>query len=213
MAPAGGLDIHLYDDSLNCIQPSEIELCRGAIMKDALGIQADRRCAQRKLNNVGYLAGHCAHVNSEENMETMRHNLMFVSTQAEINRKEAADKATKRKEVAGALEEKAPDAAKKLELNRLNISSVTVDEIKGFLFKVYNKSVPGIQSKLRKPDYVKVLEKQFRENIGRYEGYIATLELGAVDVNNGAIVDELGADDANNGAVVDDNRNTKEAAL
>ena len=84
---------------------------------------------------------------------------MFVSTQAEIDRKEAADKATKRKEVAGALEEKAPDAAKKLELNRLNISSVTVDEIKGFLFKVYNKSVPGRRSKLRKPDYVKLLEK------------------------------------------------------
>ena len=127
MAPVGGLDIHLYDDSLNYNQPSEIELCRGEIMKDALGIQAARRCAQRKLNNVGYLVGHCAHVNSEENMETMRHNLMFVSTQAEINHKEAADKATKRKEVAGALEEKAPDAAKKMELNRHNISSITVN--------------------------------------------------------------------------------------
>ena len=65
MAPAGGLNIHLYDDSLNCIQPSEIELRRGAIMKDALGIHTARRCAQRKLNNVGYLGGHCAHVNSE----------------------------------------------------------------------------------------------------------------------------------------------------
>ena len=39
------------------------------------------------------------------------------------------------------------------------------------------------------------LRKMFRESIGRYEGYIATLELGAVDANNGAIVDDLGADD------------------
>ena len=57
------------------------------------------------------------------------------------------------------------------------------------------------------------LRKMFRESIGRYKEYIATLELGAVDANNGAIVDDLGADDANNGAVVDNSSNTKEAAL
>ena len=39
------------------------------------------------------------------------------------------------------------------------------------------------------------LRKMFRESIGRYKEYIATLELGAVDANNGAIVDDLGADD------------------
>ena len=53
----------------------------------------------------------------------------------------------------------------------------TKDDIKGLRLKVYNKSVPGVQSKLRKPDYVKALEKQFHENIGRYEEYIVTLEL------------------------------------
>ena len=57
------------------------------------------------------------------------------------------------------------------------------------------------------------LRKMFRESIGRYKEYIATLELGAVDANNGAIVDELGVDDANNGAVVDDNSNANKAAL
>ena len=88
--------------------------------------------------------------------------------------------ATKKKEVAGALVEKAPDAAKKLELNGHKVSSITKDEIKGLLFKVYNKSVSGIQSKLKKPDFVKALEKEFRENIGRYEEYIATLELESV---------------------------------
>ena len=177
MAPTGGLDVHMYDDSLRCIQPSKKELRRGAIIRDALGVQAAWRCAQRKLNNVGNLVGNCVHVNSEENMEMLKQNLKVASSQAEITRLDADEKATKKKEVAGALEEKAPDATKKLELNGRNVSGITKDDIKGLILKVYNKSVPGVQSKLRKPDYVKALEKQFCENIGRYEEYIATLVL------------------------------------
>ena len=85
--------------------------------------------------------------------------------------------ATKKKEVTGTIKEKAPHAAKKLELNGRNVFGITKDDIKGLILKVYNKSVPEVQSKLRKPDYVKALEKQFCENIGRYEEYIATLVL------------------------------------
>ena len=33
LAPAKGLDIALYNDSLECIQPTESELCRGAVIK------------------------------------------------------------------------------------------------------------------------------------------------------------------------------------
>ena len=100
--------------------------------------------------------------------------MQFVSTYTEIQRKEAADKATKKKEVAGTLKEKASDASNNLELNSHNVSSIALDDIKGLIFKVYNKSVHGVQSKLRKPDFGKALE---RENFVRIlEGMKNTLQ-------------------------------------
>ena len=83
--PTVGLNVELYEDSLECIQPSEGELRRGAILRDSFGNRAARKCAKRKLNNLGAIVGQATVVNSMENMEKMRDNLQFASAMAQIS--------------------------------------------------------------------------------------------------------------------------------
>ena len=55
--PSAGLNLELSHDNLECIQPSDTELRRGAIMRDAFGERAARKCSQRKLNNLAIMVG------------------------------------------------------------------------------------------------------------------------------------------------------------
>ena len=48
---------------------------------------------------------------------------------------------------------------------------------KPILYTVYNATVPGAKSKLRKADYVKALENQFASNWGKYEDFFSKLEV------------------------------------
>jgi len=56
-----------------------------------------------------------------------------------------------------------------------------VPEIEAILYRVYNISLSG--SKLRKPDYVRALERELGTNLGKYEAFVKTL-LGAVLIKN-----------------------------
>ena len=92
LAPTKGLDIALYNDSLECIQPTESELRRGAVIRDSFGERAQRKCAKRKLTALGTIVGHCGVVNSEENMEQMREQLAFATAQAENKKLDEEEK-------------------------------------------------------------------------------------------------------------------------
>ena len=92
MCPSAHLAVHLYQDSLKSIQPTANQLHRGAIIKDYVGNNATRKCTRRKLHSYGYLAGHCGVVNSEENMNRMKEQLVMADSVSEIHRKEAEDK-------------------------------------------------------------------------------------------------------------------------
>ena len=41
LSPTRGLNIALYDESLECIQPTEFELCRGAVIRHSFGERAN----------------------------------------------------------------------------------------------------------------------------------------------------------------------------
>ena len=173
MAPSDYLDLGIHDDQLSIIQPSSEELCRGAIMRDAIGVRAQRKCAQRKMNNLGTLVGHSNIVNSKENIDRMKNELQMASAMAEINAQEADDALKKKQENDKESAELAPASARKLEANGRNIAKCTVKEIYSLLVNIYNINLTG--SKLRKPDFVTRLENEITRDTGRYERYIATL--------------------------------------
>ena len=179
LAPTKGLNVEFEKDSLECIQPKPEELRRGAVLRDAFGDRAQRKCAQRKLNNIGSVNGQSAILNSHENMAKMQDNLEFSASLAEINRKETKEKEEKRKQADEDHEAKAPLAATKLEKKGRVVSAITVKEIEAILYKVYNETLSG--PNLRKPDYVKALENQFERNIRKYEEFVRSLESESID--------------------------------
>ena len=173
VAPSDYLDLGIHDDQLSIIQPSSVELCRGAIMRDDIGVRAQRKCAQRKINNLGTLVGHATVVNSKENIDRMKGELQVASALAEINAQEADEALKKKQENDKESTELAPVSARKLEANGRNIAKCTVREIYSLLLTIYNINLTG--SKLRKPDFVTRLENEITRDTGRYERYIATL--------------------------------------
>ena len=112
-------------------------------------------------------------VNDEMNMARMRENLTFAESMAEIVRREKADKTQKDRDSIQKQEERAPDAGRKLEKWERKVASLTVPEIEAILYRVYNISLSG--SKLRKPDYVRALERELGTNLGKYEAFVKTL--------------------------------------
>ena len=179
---SNGMDVELNRDNLECIQPAEAELRRGAILRDTFGNRAVRKCAKRKLNNLGAVIGQSSVVNSPGNMETMRRNLQFASAMAQIHHLDAAEKAKKLEENDRSLEENAPEAAKKLEKSGRDIAKLTTKETKAILYKVFNVKMSG--SKLRKQDYTKALQKELEKSIGRYEEFVALQGLESNCVND-----------------------------
>ena len=77
--PLKHLNVEVSSDAMDCIQPLESELCWVAIMRDSFGEKAKRKCAQRKLNNLGLIIGQTTVVNSEQNMAKMREQLQFAN--------------------------------------------------------------------------------------------------------------------------------------
>ncbi len=57
LEPLTGLNLELSHDNLECIQPTELEIRHGAIMRDAFGESTARKCSQRKLNNLAVIVG------------------------------------------------------------------------------------------------------------------------------------------------------------
>lgn len=174
--PSAELDLAIAHDSMNCIQPDASQIRRSAILKDAIGDRAVRKCAKRKLNNIANVVGHCTVVNSKENMLRMKERLEMADSLAEIERSEAAAKAEKARESLQKHATKAPGAAKTLEKNgRNNVKTLTMAEIESLLYIVYNKTLSG--SKLRKPDYVRALEKEMNGELGlaKYTLYVDSL--------------------------------------
>jgi hypothetical protein len=55
LSPLTGLNLELSHDNLKCIQPTELEVRRGAIMRDAFGERAVHKCLQKKLKTLPLL--------------------------------------------------------------------------------------------------------------------------------------------------------------
>jgi len=96
--PSTELNVEISSDALKCIQPTQSELRRANILHDSFGKRAIRKCAKRKLNNIGNIVGQCAVVNDETNMARMRENLVFAESMAEIVRREKANKTNKERD-------------------------------------------------------------------------------------------------------------------
>ena len=89
-------------------------------------------------------------------------------------RLEEQEKSKKQDKERKHMENKAPNAAKKLEKQERKIDCLYMPEIKVILYKVYNKTMSG--SKLKKADYVRALENEFSANIEKYESFVSLLE-------------------------------------
>ena len=163
------LDLSLGKRQMECIQPSEHELKRGHIIRDAVGDGAALKVARRKLNTIGNMHGHCAVLNGAENLKRMRDDLQLTDAIAEISRGDAAANAVKKAEEEGNLIDGAAAAAMKLEEKDRNVAALTVKEIKSLLFAVYVVTLSA--SKLRKPDYVTYLMTEMEKDITKYERF------------------------------------------
>ena len=202
IAPTAGLDVELADDALECIQPTVKELGMGAAMRNTVGVnKAKRKCAKRKMTNIGTIVGHSGVVNSKENMKKMKDQLVLADAISEINALEAADKEKKKNDMNTQHNGKAPAAAKKLRIKGRVVASLTVTEIEALLFKLYNTTMSG--SKLRKPDYVKELQAALTRDVEKYDEYLLlldTMESNANDTNDiGDDLNDIGVDISENG--------------
>ncbi len=94
---------------------------------------------------------------------------------AKISRLEAEEKVVEKQAKNKVHNEKAPAAVAKLEEKGRAVTKLTVKEIEAILFKVYNMILGG--SNLRKPDYVKTLEKEMASasGIGKYKDFLRLL--------------------------------------
>jgi hypothetical protein len=175
--PSSGLNLELSHDNLECIQPTESEVRRGAIMRDAFGERAARKCLQRKLNNLAIIVGRSTAINNDANMLRAREQLEFANSMAEIERRELALKKLKEKECLKLHFEKAPSAVAKLEANGSIVASLTKGEVESLLYAVYDINLGNCKgsSKLKKGDYVKALEKEFERDIKKYEVFVVSL--------------------------------------
>ena len=127
--PSTELNVEISSDALKCIQPTQSELRRANILHDSFGKRAIRKCAKRKLNNIGNIVGQCAVVNDETNMARMRENLVFAESMAEIVRREKANKTNKERDSMQKHDERAPEEEKKMEKCEQKVASLTVPEI------------------------------------------------------------------------------------
>ena len=173
--PAPWLDVHLYPDSLEMIQPTAEDMRRGRILQDHCGERAKRKCAKRKLNSIWLVIGQSSIVNSAENMARMQEELNFAAACAEINRIEDANKVAEKRRKAQDLRDCAPAAARKLSKDISNVAKLTVQELESLLHRVYGITVPGAKSKLRKTDFVKALERAMTENSGKFAAFVKSL--------------------------------------
>ena len=173
--PARELDVHLMSDSLEMIQPTFDDMRRGSILRDHCGERAKRKCAKRKLNSIGLVIGQSAVVNSAENMERMQEELNFAAASSEITRIEQANKEAEKRKKSQELEDSAPMAARKLSKDQASVGKLTRQELESLLHKVFDVTVPGTKSKLRKTDYVKAMEKAMTANSGKFDAYVASL--------------------------------------
>lgn len=63
-----------------------------------------------------------------------------------------------------------------------NLKDLNVSEIEAMLFDVYDVTVQGAKSKIRKADYVIMLEKEMSKNIAKYNLFLASLNVVGVGV-------------------------------
>ena len=103
---------------------------------------------------------------------------------SELHWKEAEDKVLEKLEKNKMNDERAPVAVRKLEDKCRKVVKITVAEIESILFSVYNITMDG--SKLRKADYVSVLEKEMETNIIKYESFVCNLE--TVPASEGTVI-------------------------
>jgi len=206
LEPSPYLDVHLYNDSLRAIMPTKEDFLRGNAMSHAHGIRAHRKMADRKLTNIGVVVGHCGIANSEGNLGNMMDALGFTTSLAETKRVQENEKKQKEKDVQKDLEKNVTAAMRKLEKKEHNLKDLNVSEIEAILFQVYNVTVQGAKSKLRKAEYVNMLENEMSQNIAKYDLFLSSLNVVGVETatltllsseNNGS------ADDCNEFGVVE----------
>ncbi len=177
LEPSTGLNLELSHDNLECIQPTESEICRGAIMRDAFGERAACKCLQRKLNNLAVIVGRSIVINNNVNMLRMREQLEFANSMAKIKRREDELKKLKEKESLKLHNEKAPIAAAKLEVCGRKVALLTKGKVESLLYTVYHVNLGSLKgsSKLKKGDYIKALENELSRDITKYDVFIVLL--------------------------------------
>jgi hypothetical protein len=127
--PSTGLNLELSHDNLECIQPTELEVHSGAIMRDAFGEREARKCLQRKLNNIAIIVGRSTVINNNANMLCTREQLEFANSMAKIERREDDLKKLKETESLKLHNEKAPSAMAKLEVSGRKVALLTKGKV------------------------------------------------------------------------------------
>ena len=110
--PIAALDVHIGERQMECIQPTDVELCKVRILSDAGGQGAKMKIATWNIDILGYIQGRCSFMDDPERMNIVRHNLKLSYSITEIKRTEDATSAENNDEHATKMIELAPNAAK-----------------------------------------------------------------------------------------------------
>lgn len=135
--PSAHLALEIGERQMEVIKPTEDDLRRGRILKDAT-VESSRKLATRKLNNLGTFVGHCAVINSEENTRRMEEDLRLASTIEAIRtdaKTRAKAKAVQAQQSYRAL---APKASRKLRGKEGDTSKLEKKEMAALLLVVYS---------------------------------------------------------------------------
>jgi hypothetical protein len=97
--PSVHLDVHVYKNTGQHIlfNPTLLDLLVRELMKDAGGVGATLRTAQRKLDNFGYIKSHSGLANDPERLERMRNQVDLTASFADIHNVQARDDQQKKK--------------------------------------------------------------------------------------------------------------------
>ena len=141
LLPTPGLDLAMSDDQVAMLNPSMRDLSIGQIMRDAGGLGANKKLAQRRLDCAGFVQSECFEVTDPVRIRRQKQALQLAAALAQISNAQAAEQAVRRALEDDELILVAPGAALKLSKHNMQWDKLTIKEARSIALVYFKKPI------------------------------------------------------------------------
>jgi hypothetical protein len=112
------------------------------MLSETFFIGAQKYLAKRKLDSVGFMKAHSGIANCPERVKRMKSELQLADSLAQISRANKAEQALRKAAASANIEKCGPAAAVKLQKQRMDVSKLTMPEIRALSLHYFNTEIP-----------------------------------------------------------------------